>query len=307
MTENKYILPESLDLEFLKQKGIEELEKLSTGTWTDFNTHDPGITILEHLSYAALDFNYRSSFPVEDILADNANKPPALHTARKVMHSSALSLDDYRRLMINCNGVINAHIVPIASPEPKIYLYKKRIQTDENNLAYNIDKLSSIAPIEHNSTSLEKAEALKLKGLYKVLLELEDDDIFGDLNSNRLSKKITSDDVDIVSNTKTDVLMEVEFPNWDLPIDWNNNQVIYDNIKCISWFVDANNNHCKLSSTSLKLKIEEFISLVENNEKATSNEAIKQIIGFSEDLLKVIENIPLVPLKLGNTYDEFNT
>ena len=50
-------LPEGTAIDFvrLRELGIQRLEQLATGQWTDFNTHDPGITILEALCYAITD------------------------------------------------------------------------------------------------------------------------------------------------------------------------------------------------------------------------------------------------------------
>lgn len=42
----------SLDFAALRTEALHLLERLDGETWTDFNTHDPGITILEQLCYA---------------------------------------------------------------------------------------------------------------------------------------------------------------------------------------------------------------------------------------------------------------
>ena len=47
-----------LDYKFLRQKGQEYIEKLAGNIWTDYNEHDPGITILEMLSYAITDLGH---------------------------------------------------------------------------------------------------------------------------------------------------------------------------------------------------------------------------------------------------------
>ena len=66
-----------LDFQFLKKKGIEYIEKLGSMLWSDYNEHDPGITILEVLSYALTDLGNRINLPVEVILAED-NNPNAL-------------------------------------------------------------------------------------------------------------------------------------------------------------------------------------------------------------------------------------
>ncbi len=47
--------PAYLDFNRLRETGIKHLEELGSDLWTDFNLHDPGITILETLVYALTD------------------------------------------------------------------------------------------------------------------------------------------------------------------------------------------------------------------------------------------------------------
>ena len=46
-----------LDYENLRKEGIAWLKKLARSEWTDFNAHDPGITILEQVCYALTDLS----------------------------------------------------------------------------------------------------------------------------------------------------------------------------------------------------------------------------------------------------------
>ena len=59
-----------MDFAFLRQEGIRYLERLAGEIWTDYNVHDPGITTLEMFCYAITDLGYRTSYPIEDILAE---------------------------------------------------------------------------------------------------------------------------------------------------------------------------------------------------------------------------------------------
>src|SRR5690242_20401895 len=67
--EKKPSLPESSDYELLRQKGLEYIQQLGSKLWTDYNIHDPGITLLEVLCYALTDLGYRTSLDVKDLLA----------------------------------------------------------------------------------------------------------------------------------------------------------------------------------------------------------------------------------------------
>jgi hypothetical protein len=61
--------PPYLDWQQLRTAGIEHIENLGSDIWTDYNLHDPGITILEVLCYALTDLGYRTNFDIKDILA----------------------------------------------------------------------------------------------------------------------------------------------------------------------------------------------------------------------------------------------
>ncbi len=50
----------ALDFDFLRQEGIEHIQRLAGHRWTDYNHHEPGITILEQLCYALTDLAYRN-------------------------------------------------------------------------------------------------------------------------------------------------------------------------------------------------------------------------------------------------------
>lgn len=53
----------------LYQLGLTYIQQLSGHLWTDYNTHDPGMTILEQVCYALTDLIYRCEFEVTDYLS----------------------------------------------------------------------------------------------------------------------------------------------------------------------------------------------------------------------------------------------
>jgi len=64
--------PDGLDFDGLRRKGIDLLQSLSGKTWTDYNLHDPGVTLLELLCYGLTDLVYRTDFEVADFLTGAA-------------------------------------------------------------------------------------------------------------------------------------------------------------------------------------------------------------------------------------------
>ena len=69
----KEIENESMDFSKLREEGLKYIQELSGDTWTDYNSHDPGVTILEQLVYALTDVAYRTSLPIEDLLTTEQN------------------------------------------------------------------------------------------------------------------------------------------------------------------------------------------------------------------------------------------
>lgn len=107
---------ESVDHLSLFARGLDHVRALAGRTWTDHNIHDPGITTLELLAYALTDLGYRASFPIADLLAAETGNAAAMQaqffTARQILPSAPLTAADYRRLLIDLEGIKNAWIRP---------------------------------------------------------------------------------------------------------------------------------------------------------------------------------------------------
>jgi hypothetical protein len=61
---------DALSFDSLRREGIGLAQQFSGQVWTDYNLHDPGVTILEQLCYGLTDLIYRTDFSVEDILSN---------------------------------------------------------------------------------------------------------------------------------------------------------------------------------------------------------------------------------------------
>ena len=62
ISKQKPAFPQYLNFQVLRDIGIKRLQALSSDLWTDYNLHDPGVTILEVLCYAITDLGYRNNF-----------------------------------------------------------------------------------------------------------------------------------------------------------------------------------------------------------------------------------------------------
>ncbi|MBB4804816.1 hypothetical protein HNP38_000088 [Chryseobacterium defluvii] len=178
------ILKPSQDYELLRKEGLKYVEKLGNKLWTDYNAHDPGITILEALSFMITELGYRTDFDIKDLLADKKGqiRNQSFFTARDIMTNAPLTELDYRKLLIDIEGVSNAWYLATRK-ETDLYGYNLPHKA-EKNIYINVleDKLSFTSKDKHNKL----LEPLSVRGLSKIKIELEEDPVLGDLNTTEL-------------------------------------------------------------------------------------------------------------------------
>ncbi len=149
------------DFAFFREKGIQLLQKLSGNQWTDHNLHDPGITILEQLCFALSDLSYRIGFPISDIMAEaDLEEWPENFRPAYMLSSGPVHLQDWRKLLIDIEGVRNAWVFPIDATSDD---YDARVFYDPVEEALRMS-LPSI-----NRDSKRSIEPLDLLGLYRVI------------------------------------------------------------------------------------------------------------------------------------------
>ena len=144
-------LPGPLDYEGLKAYGLAYIRSIANKQWTDFNLHDPGVTILEVLCFALTDLAFRTRFSMADLLTPKGENHPrlagTLFPAHEILSHEPISINDYRKYILeSVPGVRNVWIEK----------YDYKVSNDDIN-------------------GLIEDKELSIKGLYKISLELEDD------------------------------------------------------------------------------------------------------------------------------------
>ena len=117
------VYPHSMDWQFLRQEGIKHIERLSSAIWTDFNLHDPGITILEILCYAITDLGYRANLDPADLFS--APGENTFFTAAKILPCDPVTAIDLRKVLIDITGVKNAWVGQMEDAEMRFFLSQK--------------------------------------------------------------------------------------------------------------------------------------------------------------------------------------
>lgn len=118
-----------LDFDYLKQKGIESIQRYSGKVWTDYNVHDPGITILEVLCFSLTEIGYRCKYSIQDLLGQNTNSGTEQTTADKILFTNPITKIDFRKLLLNLDEVRNVWVEPDQSILDYHGLWKVAVET----------------------------------------------------------------------------------------------------------------------------------------------------------------------------------
>ena len=148
--------------ESLRSEAIRLAQQVSGQVWTDYNLHDPGITILEQLIYAITDLAYRAEMSVEDYLAREDGtidyNYQALHEPVNVFPCRPTTTLDYRKVFLNgVNEIDNIWLTPIIDEEQEgdyLGLYQIFVKLerglDKKSCSTALDKLRSIYNCSRN-------------------------------------------------------------------------------------------------------------------------------------------------------------
>ncbi len=190
------------DYNYLRDAGRQYIEELGSALWTDYNEHDPGITILEALCYAITELGYRTSFPIKDLLTQTDGTIPSsqtFFTAKNILTQSPLNKDDYRKLLIDIEGVQNA------------WLFSKSHYKDDSGKINAVGEIPVYADCKNDQLTFKaNAHPVYLRGLYKVILDLDEDPQLGDLNNGEIDLQI----IDTSVSSTQPVELTFIFPDW---------------------------------------------------------------------------------------------
>ncbi|MDP3180519.1 MAG: hypothetical protein Q8M67_01745, partial [Bacteroidota bacterium] len=212
-------LTDSSNYELLRQKGLEYIEKLGSRLWTDYNIHDPGITMLEALAYALTDLGFRTSLDIKDLLAlpapetadaDGqypADKRQAFYTARNILTVNPWTNDDFRKLLINIDGIKNGWLNCKICACDDIYLYA--------NCTKSVLQYAPITSADHK---------VIIRGLYDILLEFEEEEKSGNLNSGKIKYNFSYKNGLQLANAT----IEMRLPSW---AKLETNKAVYKNFR----------------------------------------------------------------------------
>lgn len=157
----------NLSYSHLKNLGNSYIQQL-TDQWSDHNSHDPGVTILEQLCYAITDLSYRINHDDKDLFTPDHKKEYLgnLYDILSLLPTAPTTLNDLRKILMDLDGIQNAFIEPIYATKPGL-----QYDNNKSNLSFDDEK------------TLDKKH---LKGLYVVRVIPE-----GGWDQHELEKKVS--------------------------------------------------------------------------------------------------------------------
>ena len=203
------VLPKAQDYEFLRTQGLKYIENLSHKLWTDYNAHDPGITILEVLCYAITELGYRTSFKIEDLLTrENGDiQNNTFFPAKEIMTNAPLTELDYRKLLIDVEGINNAWIIYSEGPEDRFGYFEPL----KNEIPVYINKQEDKLSLSSKDQYGKELKRLPLRGLNKIVVELSEDIDIGQLN------RVSVEEFWLEEDRFVEAEITADFLDWDHP------------------------------------------------------------------------------------------
>jgi len=184
---------ENFDYENLRDIAIELVQKYSGNVWTDYNLHDPGITIIEALCFALTDLVYRTNFPIQDILVNQSGKinykDQSYYTADQILATNPTNLNDLKKVILdkvdevqhisftskydevlssNYRGIYTAHVQLKPIIIERINELKEKTSIDEAYHTIEVKINDVFRSFRYLGIDLEKIKFLKPRELYIV-------------------------------------------------------------------------------------------------------------------------------------------
>ncbi|MDW3194751.1 MAG: hypothetical protein R8G66_20395 [Cytophagales bacterium] len=124
------------DFKALQEEAIEGIQNLAGDLWTDYNTHDPGVTILENLVFAITDLCYKLGFDVQDYLVDEEGQLDhehlGLYTPGQILTTNPVTIQDFRKVLFDqIDEIENVWVEPVPAGKGEVEgLYNMYVYLD---------------------------------------------------------------------------------------------------------------------------------------------------------------------------------
>ncbi len=175
--------PDGLDFDGIRRRGIDALQALSSQAWTDYNLHDPGVTLLEMLCYGLTDLVYRTDFDVADYLTGASGHidfaQQALYPPDRIFPSEPVTSIDFCKLIYDHLPQVDDVWIASANDglfsvfiKPRTSLFHAR---DSSNAALRLQVLALLARHRNLGRDVDQVHVVASQP-YMLAGEIEVDD-----------------------------------------------------------------------------------------------------------------------------------
>jgi hypothetical protein len=167
-------------------EGIELLQDLSGANWTDYNEHDPGVTIFENIAYTLTNLSHKVDQSIEDILIESKNKAYDIKFKDSFLGTNKRSQLKPIPLKSGDNGFFVAS--EILTTNPVIIEDYRKMFVD------SIHNTKNVWIKTHNQKQSSNGQTnMNIRGLYHIFVEMYDyheDKAVRAIEENRIIKKV---------------------------------------------------------------------------------------------------------------------
>jgi len=125
------------EYEDLHIQGVKLLQELSSTNWTDYNEHDPGLTIFENIAYTLTNLSFKTSLPINDILTEGKGNQlksgdNGFYIPSEILTTNPITPNDFRKVFID--RITNVKNVWLKSQETEVFSWLKTQQKKLNGI-----------------------------------------------------------------------------------------------------------------------------------------------------------------------------
>lgn len=224
-------LSKSQDYYFLRREGIRMVQELAGKIWTDYNDHDPGVTILEQCCYALTDLAYRTGIDIEKLLfaqgdVEDVAVSNSLYLPEEVLLASNVTLLDHKRLFLDqLPGIANVWFRAVAPSEGKgLYDIVVLPLADQSNLEQVEQKVRRFYTAHRNicedvsQVVVLKPEPIEISAILDLYEETPVEDALAEIYyqlDDYFNHKITYTSFEKLQQDGWDLLKIFEMPSFD--------------------------------------------------------------------------------------------
>lgn len=179
----------------LFDEAIEQIQKYSGKKWTDYNAHDPGITILELLCYSLTELSYRANYKIEDLLHQEKGNAfiTSNYEAHHIFQSNALTINDLKKLVLDNDAVKNVKIYKDTTTKDFTGIYNIDVELFNSIYSNKIKRKEALAQIKvllHNNRNICEDFNEPVVREYEFLKLVAEIEVHKNVNANMVYERV---------------------------------------------------------------------------------------------------------------------